>query len=43
MVLDEDQFARGQRIAEASEQVDLDLDARFNELYIGSMSMPEVE
>ena len=43
LMLDEEQFARGQRIAAESEQIDLDLDARFNELYIGSMSMPEVE
>ncbi|MGD1992656.1 MAG: ASKHA domain-containing protein [Anaerolineae bacterium] len=42
MMLDDDQFARGQRIAEEAEQVDLDLDARFNDLYIGSMMMPEV-
>jgi uncharacterized 2Fe-2S/4Fe-4S cluster protein (DUF4445 family) len=43
LFLDDEEFGRGERIAEAAVQVDLDLDARFNELYISSMHMPVVE
>jgi uncharacterized 2Fe-2S/4Fe-4S cluster protein (DUF4445 family)/DNA-binding GntR family transcriptional regulator len=42
LMLDGEQFARGERIAAQAEQVDLDLDPRFNDLYIGSMMMSEV-
>jgi uncharacterized 2Fe-2S/4Fe-4S cluster protein (DUF4445 family) len=38
LFLDEGEFARGERIAAAAEQIDLDLDADFNQRYIESMS-----
>ncbi len=41
LFLDDDQFARGERIAAQAEQVDLDLDADFNMRYIESMELPE--
>jgi uncharacterized 2Fe-2S/4Fe-4S cluster protein (DUF4445 family) len=41
LFLDEEQFARGERIASAAEQVDLDLDADFNRRYVESMEFPE--
>jgi uncharacterized 2Fe-2S/4Fe-4S cluster protein (DUF4445 family) len=40
LFLDDDEFARGERIAAMAEQVDLDLDADFNRRYIEAMSMP---
>jgi uncharacterized 2Fe-2S/4Fe-4S cluster protein (DUF4445 family) len=40
LFLDEEQFARGERIAAEAEQVDLDLDADFNRRYIESMELP---
>ncbi|MBN1180337.1 MAG: DUF4445 domain-containing protein [Anaerolineae bacterium] len=42
LMLDEAEFARAERIAAESRQVDLDLDAQFNKLYIEAMSMPAV-
>jgi hypothetical protein len=39
-MLDEEEFARGERIAAAAEQIDLDLDAAFNRRYIESMDLP---
>jgi uncharacterized 2Fe-2S/4Fe-4S cluster protein (DUF4445 family) len=41
LFLDDDEFARGERIAAMAEQVDLDLDADFNRRYIEAMSLPE--
>ena len=41
LFLDDDEFARGERIAAIAEQVDLDLDADFNRRYIEAMSLPE--
>jgi len=38
LFLDEAEFARGERIAAAAEQIDLDLDADFNRRYIEAMS-----
>jgi uncharacterized 2Fe-2S/4Fe-4S cluster protein (DUF4445 family) len=43
LFLDDDEFARGERIAAMAEQVDLDLDADFNTRYIEAMSLPERE
>jgi len=40
LFLDDDEFARGERIAAMAEQVDLDLDADFNRRYIEAMSLP---
>jgi uncharacterized 2Fe-2S/4Fe-4S cluster protein (DUF4445 family) len=40
LFLDDEQFSRGERIAACAEQVDLDLDADFNRLYIESMELP---
>lgn len=40
LMLDEEEFARGERIAAAAEQIDLDLDAAFNRRYIESMDLP---
>ncbi|HFD39127.1 MAG TPA: DUF4445 domain-containing protein [Anaerolineae bacterium] len=40
LMLDDDEFARGERIAAAAEQVDLDLDADFNMRYVASMEFP---
>jgi uncharacterized 2Fe-2S/4Fe-4S cluster protein (DUF4445 family) len=40
LMLDEKEFARGERIAAAAEQIDLDLDAAFNRRYIESMDLP---
>jgi uncharacterized 2Fe-2S/4Fe-4S cluster protein (DUF4445 family) len=40
LFLDEEEFARGERIAAAAEQIDLDLDADFNRRYIESMAFP---
>lgn len=42
LFLDEEEFARGERIAAAAEQVDLDLDADFNTRYIESMALPDL-
>jgi uncharacterized 2Fe-2S/4Fe-4S cluster protein (DUF4445 family) len=42
MFLDEEEFARGERIAAMAEQVDLDLDPNFNERYVESLAMPEL-
>ena len=39
LMLDDDEFARGERIAAAAEQVDLDLDADFNMRYVASMEL----
>ena len=41
LFLDDEEFTRGERIAELAEQVDLDLDADFNMRYIEAMDMPE--
>ena len=43
LFLDDEQFARGERIAAAAEQVDLDLDAEFNRRYVESMEFPALE
>jgi uncharacterized 2Fe-2S/4Fe-4S cluster protein (DUF4445 family) len=40
LMLDEEEFARGERIAAAAEQIDLDLDAEFNRRYIESLDLP---
>jgi uncharacterized 2Fe-2S/4Fe-4S cluster protein (DUF4445 family)/DNA-binding GntR family transcriptional regulator len=40
LFLDDEEFARGERIAAAAEQVDLDLDPDFNRRYIEALSMP---
>jgi uncharacterized 2Fe-2S/4Fe-4S cluster protein (DUF4445 family)/DNA-binding GntR family transcriptional regulator len=40
LFLDDDQFARGERIAAHAEQIDLDLDADFIGLYVESMTLP---
>jgi uncharacterized 2Fe-2S/4Fe-4S cluster protein (DUF4445 family) len=39
LMLDEEEFARGERIAATAEQIDLDLDAAFNQRYIESMDL----
>jgi uncharacterized 2Fe-2S/4Fe-4S cluster protein (DUF4445 family) len=39
LFLDEQEFARGERIAEMAEQIDLDLDADFNLRYVGAMEL----
>jgi uncharacterized 2Fe-2S/4Fe-4S cluster protein (DUF4445 family) len=41
LFLDDDEFARGERIAATAEQVDLDLDADFNLRYVEAMGLPE--
>jgi uncharacterized 2Fe-2S/4Fe-4S cluster protein (DUF4445 family) len=43
LFLNEEEFARGERIAAAAEQIDLDLDAEFNRRYVESMEFPAVE
>jgi uncharacterized 2Fe-2S/4Fe-4S cluster protein (DUF4445 family) len=40
LMLDDDEFARGERIAAAAQQIDLDLDAAFNQRYVESMDLP---
>jgi uncharacterized 2Fe-2S/4Fe-4S cluster protein (DUF4445 family) len=40
LFLDEQEFARGERIAAAAEQVDLDLDPDFNQRYVESLELP---
>jgi uncharacterized 2Fe-2S/4Fe-4S cluster protein (DUF4445 family) len=40
LFLDDEQFARGEKLAADAEQVDLDLDADFNMRYIESMELP---
>ncbi len=40
LMLNDEEFARGERIAAAAEQIDLDLDADFNARYIASLGMP---
>lgn len=40
LMLDDEEFARSERIAAAAEQIDLDLDAEFNRRYIESMDLP---
>jgi uncharacterized 2Fe-2S/4Fe-4S cluster protein (DUF4445 family) len=40
LFLDEEEFARGERIAAHAEQIDLDLDADFNKRYIEGMDLP---
>jgi uncharacterized 2Fe-2S/4Fe-4S cluster protein (DUF4445 family) len=40
LFLDDEEFARGERIAAHAEQVDLDLDAAFNQRYVESMQLP---
>jgi len=39
-MLDDEEFARAERIARAAEQVDLDLDANFIARYVESMDLP---
>ena len=39
MFLTEEGFALGEKLAEKAEQVELDLDPKFNELYIGGMGL----
>jgi uncharacterized 2Fe-2S/4Fe-4S cluster protein (DUF4445 family) len=41
LFLDDDEFARGERIAAMAEQVDLDMDADFNRRYIEAMRLGE--
>jgi uncharacterized 2Fe-2S/4Fe-4S cluster protein (DUF4445 family) len=41
LFLDDDEFARGERIASLAEQVDLDLDADFNMRYVEAMELPD--
>jgi uncharacterized 2Fe-2S/4Fe-4S cluster protein (DUF4445 family)/DNA-binding GntR family transcriptional regulator len=40
LFLDDDEFARGERIAAQAEQIDLDLDADFNRRYVESLELP---
>jgi uncharacterized 2Fe-2S/4Fe-4S cluster protein (DUF4445 family) len=40
LFLDDDEFARGERIAAHAEQIDLDQDTDFISLYISSMELP---
>ena len=40
LMLDEEEFARGERIAAVAEQIDLDLDAEFNRRYVESLELP---
>ena len=40
LFLNDEELARGERIATRSEQVDLDLDADFNRRYIEAMEFP---
>jgi uncharacterized 2Fe-2S/4Fe-4S cluster protein (DUF4445 family) len=40
LFLDDEEFARGEALAVAAEQVDLDLDADFNRRYVESMELP---
>jgi uncharacterized 2Fe-2S/4Fe-4S cluster protein (DUF4445 family) len=40
LFLDDEQFVRGEQIADHAEQVDLDLDAAFNQRYVESMQLP---
>ncbi|MCL7451738.1 MAG: ASKHA domain-containing protein [Anaerolineae bacterium] len=40
LFLNDEEFARGEQIAAAAEQVDLDLDADFNRRYIEAMEFP---
>ncbi len=40
LMLDDEEFARGERIAAQAEQVNLDLDADFNMRYVASMEFP---
>jgi len=40
LFLNDEEFARGERIAAEAEQVDLDLDADFNRRYIEAMELP---
>lgn len=42
LFLDDEEFARGERIAAAAQQVNLDLDADFNQRYVESMGFPPV-
>ena len=39
LFLDDQEFARGERIAAMAEQVDLDQDPDFNQLYVGAMAL----
>jgi len=41
LFLDDEEFARGERIAARAEQVDLDLDPDFHSLYIECLAMSE--
>ena len=41
LMLDDEEFARAERIATQAEQVDLDLDTDFNARYIELLAMPE--
>jgi uncharacterized 2Fe-2S/4Fe-4S cluster protein (DUF4445 family)/DNA-binding GntR family transcriptional regulator len=43
LFLDDEEFARGERIAVQAEQIDLDLDAEFNRRYIEAMELPGSE
>jgi len=43
LFLDDEEFARGERIAAPAQQVDLDLDAEFNRRYVESMEFPSRE
>lgn len=40
LMLDDEQFARGERIAAMAEQIDLDMDAQFNRRYVEAMELP---
>ena len=40
LMLDDEEFARAERVAAAAEQIDLDLDAAFNQHYVESMDLP---
>jgi uncharacterized 2Fe-2S/4Fe-4S cluster protein (DUF4445 family) len=43
LMLDDEEFARGERIAAAAEQLDLDLDAEFNRRYVEAMEFPGID
>lgn len=41
LFLDQEEFARGERIAAQAEQIDLDLDAEFNQRYVEAMDLAQ--
>jgi len=41
LFLDDEEFARGERIAAQAEQVDLDMDPEFNKRFIEAMDLTD--